>query len=483
MSRLVHAVDVDRPVTQVFDAWSRLEDFPAFMGGVASVQVLDQRSSHWVTIGRERREFGAVITESVPATRIAWESRGLPAHHGVVEFQRLPGDRTRLTVVLEWEPNGLFDRLGDRLGLVRRQFERDIDAFGAHVTAAPSGPGGDLPAIDGRSADDPSPADGVVDTNRAMLDRARGHDADSPADIPARGWVEVTKRTFEQVKSDNVSIIAAGVAFYFFLALIPAFLAVVSVYGLVADPADIQRQLDKLLGALPRDAAAFVTSQLETIVTSNSASLSISLVVSVGFALFSASKGMQALVTALDVAYDEEETRKFVKLRALGLALTVAATLCAVVLVGGMALIGRATEELGDTGKVLLTILRWPVLGGLLMLFLAALYRYAPDRDKARWRWVTPGAALAVLLWLIGSFGFSFYVNNFGSYNETYGALAGIIVLLLWLFLSAYVIVLGAEFDAEAERQTARDSTTGPRRSLGIRGAHAADTVAGVAER
>ena len=130
-------------------------------------------------------------------------------------------------------------------------------------------------------------------------------------------------------------------------------------------------------------------------------------------------------------------------------------------------------------GQWLITILRWPVLGLLLMLFLAALYRYAPDRDKARWRWVTPGAAMAVVLWLVGSFGFSFYVNNFGSYNETYGALAGIIVLLLWLFLSAYVIVLGAEFDAETERQTAEDSTVGPHRPLGTRGARAADTVAG----
>jgi membrane protein len=214
------------------------------------------------------------------------------------------------------------------------------------------------------------------------------------------------------------------------------------------------------------------------IVEQGRASLGIGLVVSILVALLAASKGMLSMVTALNIAYDEEETRKFLRLRGLALLLTVGAALAAVIGVGAMVVVANLAEALGTFGEIVVTVLRWPVLAALAALILAMLYRYAPDRDAAAWRWVTPGAVAATLLLLVASVGFSIYVRNFGSYNETYGSLAAVVVLLLWLFLTAYAVVFGAELDSEAERQTVKDSTQGPRPPLGQRRAHAADTVA-----
>lgn len=457
MRTITCSADVARPLPAVWDAWSRYEQFPRYMPGVVSVRVSDERSSEWVVIvGRERRRFDAVVTDSSPQGHLAWASTGRPAHEGVVQLRALDGGGTRVTVVVTWEPEGLFDKVGDRLGFVRREVERSLDAFRAHVEGATAPAAASAPP----------------------RDNGRGLTADRPTEIPPRGWLDVVKRTVKQLKSDNVPIIAAGVAFYWFLALLPALAAVISVYGIVADPNDVARQLDSFLGALPRDAADFIRSQVEEITGSSTGGLGIGVAVSVLAALWSASKGMQALVTALNVAYDEEETRRFLKLRGLALALTLGLTAAAAVLVGGMAVLGSVAEDLGTGGDIAVTVLRWPVLAAVLVLLLAALYRYAPDRDRPRWRWVTPGAGTAVALWVAGSVLFSVYVNNFGSYNETYGTLAAIVVLLLWLYLSAYVIVLGAELDAEAERQTAEDTTVGPSRPLGARDAYAADTVA-----
>jgi membrane protein len=280
------------------------------------------------------------------------------------------------------------------------------------------------------------------------------------------------------VKSDNVPVVAGGVAFYVFLSLIPALLAVILVYGLVADPQDVREQITDYVGALPSDARSFLLDQLERITEQDTEGLGVGLVASVVAAIYSASKGMQGLVAALNVAYDEEETRKFFKLRLTTIGLTLAVIVAGTLGIGGMAVLGSVAEDLGTGGGIALTILRWPLLAGFLILGLAALYRYAPDRDRAKWRWVTPGATVATVLWVLGSLAFSVYANVAGNFSESYGALSGVAVMLLWLLLSAYVIILGAEFDAETERQTARDSTKGPRRPLGQRAAYAADTVA-----
>jgi membrane protein len=478
---LVSSVDVERPVGQVFDAWSRLEDLPRIMPGVVSVRVLDERSSHWVVVvGRERREFGAVVIDQLPDARITWESRsGEPEHTGAVVFRPLSPEATRVTVELSWEPSGLFDRVGHRFGFVARQVQKDLEAFKSHVETSPAVEGNRAAiGVDAGAGTASTPADDVVDATTASLDDGRGRDADSPTDIPAKGWMDVLKRTLAQVKSDNVPVVAGGVAFYIFLSLVPALLALILVYGLVADPSDVGRQIGDYLTALPKEAQATILQQLKHITEQDTGGLGVGLVVSVLAALYSASKGVQGLIAALNVAYDEEETRKFLKLRLTSLGLTLAVIVGAAVGVGGMAVLGAVAAHLGTAGGIALTVLRWPLLAAFLVLGLAALYRYAPDRDRAKWRWVTPGAILATILWVIGSVAFSIYASVAGNFTETYGTLATTVVLLLWLLLSAYVIILGAEFDAETERQTARDSTKGPRRPLGQRDAYAADTVA-----
>jgi membrane protein len=420
------------------------------------------------------------VIDQLPDARISWQSRsGTPAHEGAVVFRPLRPDRTRVTVELSWQPGGLFDRIGHRLGLVERQVQKDLEAFKRHVESSPPVEGRRAAiGIDAGAGTADSPADHVVDAAAASFDDGRGRTADSPTEIPARGWMDILKRTFAQVKSDNVPVVAGGVAFYVFLSLVPALLAVILVYGLVADPEDVRRQIEDYITALPSDAQTTILEQLQAVTDQDPGGLGVGLVASVLAAIYSASKGMQGLIAALNVAYDEEETRKFVKLRLTTIGLTLAVIVGGAVGTGGMVVLGTVAEGLGTAGEVALTILRWPLLAVFLILGLAALYRYAPDRERAKWRWVTPGATVATVLWVLGSVAFSIYSRVAGNFTETYGSLASVAVLLLWLLLSAYVIILGAEFDSEAERQTARDSTTGRRRPLGQRDAYAADTVA-----
>jgi membrane protein len=195
--------------------------------------------------------------------------------------------------------------------------------------------------------------------------------------------------------------------------------------------------------------------------------------------LWSASGGVQGLVKSLNLVYDERETRGFLKLRGLSLLLTLGAIVVAVVALALITVFPAVIDDLGlgEAGELAASIGRWVILALLVLVALAVLYRFAPDRANPRWRWVSWGAVVALVLWLLGSFGFSWYVDNFGKYNQTYGALAAVIILLLWLYLSAFAVLLGAEFDAEIERQTARDTTTGPERPMGQRGAEAADTL------
>jgi membrane protein len=196
-------------------------------------------------------------------------------------------------------------------------------------------------------------------------------------------------------------------------------------------------------------------------------------------ALWSASAGIKNLIEAINVAYNENETRGFVKLRALSLAFTLGAIVFLVFAFAAIALLPSliAGSDVGTPGRVVLSVLRFVVLFVGMLLGLAVLYRYAPDRERARWSWVTPGSLFAAVVWIIGSLLFSFYAANFGTYNETYGALGAIVVVILWLHLSALVVILGAELNCELERQTVRDTTKGPQRALGSRHAYAADTV------
>lgn len=307
----------------------------------------------------------------------------------------------------------------------------------------------------------------------------RGRSASSPREVPARGWKDVALRVKDEVKTDQVPLLAAGVAFYAMLALFPALIAVVSVYGLVADPADVQRQITSLTSALPESAASLIGDQLSSIVNSQSSSLSWGLALSLGGVLWSVSSGVQGLIKGLNVAYDEDESRGFVKLRGLALLLTLGAIVGAIAALGLIVVVPIVLRAvgLGAVGEWAVRIGRWPLLALLVAVGLAVVYRYGPDRHSPRWRWVGPGAAIATVLWILGSIGFSVYVNNFGSYNQTYGSLGAVIVLLLWLFLTSFVVLLGAEIDAELEHQTARDTTVGSERPLGRRDAYVADHV------
>jgi membrane protein len=302
--------------------------------------------------------------------------------------------------------------------------------------------------------------------------------AAKPSEIPARGWLDVVKRTQKEVKTDNVTLIAAGVAFYSMLAIFPALIAVVSLYGLVANPANVAKQVNSFAKSMPPGAGDLLTNQLQKIVSTSGGSLSIALVISILGALWSASAATQALMKGLKVIYDERETRGAAKLRGLALLLTIGAIVVVLGALGLVAVLPGVLNKigLGHAGELAISIGRWPALIVLVAVGLAVLYRLGPDREAPRWRWVSWGAVAAVLLWVVISVAFSYYVSNFGRYNQTYGSLGAVIVLLLWLWLSALAALIGAELDAEIERETARQAT-GARRPSGAPETAAADAV------
>ncbi|HMQ25821.1 MAG TPA: YihY/virulence factor BrkB family protein [Acidimicrobiales bacterium] len=282
--------------------------------------------------------------------------------------------------------------------------------------------------------------------------------ADDPTDIPAAGWKAIALRTKEQVRSDAVSTLAGGVAFFSVLAIFPAMIATLSIYGLVSDPADVARQVEELSAGLPDEVRRLLVAQLEAVASTSSSSLTVGLVVSVLAAFWAASKGMKALIEAINVAYDEDETRGFVELRVLAYGFTVGGVLLVVATVFAITALPALGEDLGPAGRAMAGFVRWPVLAGVMLLGLAVIYRFAPARSNARWQWVTPGSLTAGLLWVLGSVVFAVYVNNFGNYDETYGSIGAVVVLMLWLYLTAFVVLLGAELNGEAERQSAPEA-------------------------
>jgi membrane protein len=315
-------------------------------------------------------------------------------------------------------------------------------------------------------------------------DGRRGRDADTPRAIPARGWIDILARVRAEAKDDGVTLMSAGVAFYALLALVPGLVALISIYGLLATPSGVEQQITSTLSAAPREVRELVSAQLKSIVSSAGGSTVLGAIIGIVLALWSASSGIGHLVEAINRAYDEKETRGFVKLKAMALALTVGAILFMVVAFAIITLLPAllAKTGLGVVGRVLVGVVRWVVLLAGMSVGLGVLYRFGPDRDNPRWRWVTPGAVGAAALWVIGSLVFSLYTANFAKYNETYGSLGAVVVLLLWLFLTALVVILGAEINCELERQTAKDSTEGPPQPMGARRAVAADTLGETAE-
>lgn len=272
-------------------------------------------------------------------------------------------------------------------------------------------------------------------------------------DIPSSGWKSVLLRVKDEIGRDNLSVVSAGVAFYALLALPPMLVAIVSIYGLISNPADVQAQIQSVASGAPQSVQQVLSQQLNRIVGTSSTSLGLSLVLSLLFAIWSAKKGMTSLLKAVNIAYDQREKRGFFKFNGLALLLTAGAIVLAVVAIALVAILPAVlgTLGLGGVASALVAIVRWPLLAAVVIVALAVIYRYGPSQPKRPWRWVTPGSVLATALWLIVSGVFSYYVSNFGNYNETYGSLGAVIVTLLWLFLTAFSVLIGAELNAELE--------------------------------
>ncbi len=313
-----------------------------------------------------------------------------------------------------------------------------------------------------------------------MTEQLVGKDAEKPTEIPPRGWWQVVRRAFKESSADNVPILAGGVAFFAFLAIFPAMIAAITLYGIFADPETVAAQVRDLSAALPEQAQPILLDQLQSVASASNGALGFSLVISLLAALWSASSGTGNLLKAINIAYDEDESRGFLKVRGIALALTLGAIVFMLLTLALVAVVPVVLDALplGTLGTVLAQVLRWVLLVVLVVVALAVTYRVAPDRDLPRFAWVSTGSLVATVLWIIGSIAFSLYVNNFGSYNKTYGAIAGVVVLMLWLYLTSYIVLLGAEINAESERQTRADTTRGASAPMGERGAAAADELA-----
>jgi membrane protein len=309
-----------------------------------------------------------------------------------------------------------------------------------------------------------------------------GRDADSPMKIPAAGWQQVAVRTWKQSSEDNIGLVAAGVAFYAFLAIVPLLGATVLTYGIVADPQTVLANIKSLSSVMPHDAAKLIGDQLMGVVQTSGSKKGLGLLLAIAIALFGARNAAGSLITALNIAYEEEETRGFLRVNLLSLLITAAAVAMAVVALLAITATGYLEKLLPHLPSV--AIAAGKILSYVLLLLGAAaaaatLYRYGPNRRKARWTWITPGTVFAAVAWLLLTFGFGFYVAHFGNYNKTYGSLATVVIMVTWLYLSAYVFLLGAELNSELEHQTKKDTTRGVAKAMGARGAWSADHVAG----
>jgi membrane protein len=287
----------------------------------------------------------------------------------------------------------------------------------------------------------------------AKTEKKESFRSDRPGAIPARRLRDIAVRVKDEISEDNYSIIAAGVAFYGFLAIFPALAALVAIYGLVVDPSDLQRHMSGIEMLLPQQAGQLVNDELRGMIKTQSSSLGWSAVIATLIAIWSAANGMKAMFEAMNIAYDEQERRGFFRLNATAVLLTFAAIAFVIVFLG--LIIGVpalfATIPLGETLATIIQFLRWLLLASAGILALGILYRYGPSREKPQWKWITWGAVIATAIWLVGSALFSFYVSHFSSYNRTYGSLGVVVILMTWLLLSAYSVLLGAKINAEME--------------------------------
>ncbi|HEY4203588.1 MAG TPA: YihY/virulence factor BrkB family protein [Xanthobacteraceae bacterium] len=307
----------------------------------------------------------------------------------------------------------------------------------------------------------------------------RGRSAANPFHIPWKGWRDILGRTYQQIGEDRLLAIAAGVVFFGLLAVFPAITALVSCYGLFADPKTISDNLQSLAVMLPGDSYHIVQDQIARVLAKGNTALGFAFLFGLALSLWSANAGVKAIMDALNVVYGETEKRGFIKLNAVSLAFTVGGIAALLVMIGAVVALPLVLNHvwIRDDLQILLNLARWPLLLAILLLALGILYRYGPSRVEARWQWLSVGAFAAALLWLVGSFALSWYLSNFGNYSATYGSLGAAIGLMMWLWMSSIIVLCGAELNSEIEHQTAIDTTVGATKPMGARGARMADTV------
>jgi membrane protein len=311
----------------------------------------------------------------------------------------------------------------------------------------------------------------------------RGREADTPKEIPASGWKDTLMRVKDQVNHDRVSMVAAAMAYYTLFAFVPALSSVVLIYAWVSDPSEIANHISKASQVLPAELMEILNTQLGALASKAPSKLGFGALFSLLIATWSASKGSKAFIEALNIIYEQEEKRGFIKLNSLALGMTLIGTTLSIIAMGVIVGIPAITSffHFNETLESAAAVGSWVILLGIFSLFLSFAYRYGPHRDQAKWRWVSWGAVIAAVLWAIASALFSWYAKEFGNFNKTYGSLGAVIVLMTWFYLTSFVILLGAEINAELEHQTKKDTTKGPDRPMGQRGAKMADTLGAAA--
>jgi membrane protein len=314
---------------------------------------------------------------------------------------------------------------------------------------------------------------------KRSTENGRGRQATSPWKMPWAAWKDILWRTYQQIGEDRLLAVAAGVVFFGLLAMFPAITALVSSYGLFTDAKTIGEHLSFLSQVLPAGTFQIVQDQINRVVEKGGTTLGFGFLFGLALALWSANAGMKAIIDALNVIYDEEEKRGFIKLNLVSLALTLGGLVAVLLAVASIVVFPLVMMRFGLGGltEIIATILRWPILLVMVMFGLAVLYRYGPSRREPKWEWISVGSVLATLLWIAGSAALSYYLSNFGNYDATYGSLGAAIGLMTWMWMSSIVILFGAELNSEIEHQTARDTTEGGEKPLGARGAAMADTV------
>jgi len=319
----------------------------------------------------------------------------------------------------------------------------------------------------------------TLNKSKPGLEASRGRLAATPSDIPARGWKDILLRVYRNISEHRVIALAAGVTFYSLLAIFPAIAALVAVYGLFADPASLAARLDQVGGLLPGGALDVIRDQLTRVTSQGRGTLGATFVASLAISLWSANAAVKSVFDTLNIVYAEPEKRGFIRLNAISLTFTAAGIAFVLVAIGAMIVLPPVLEFLGlsQVTRTVVKVVQWPVLLLIITFALACVYRFGPSRRAAKWRWITWGSVFGAIGWLIASLLFSWYAANFGSFNKTYGSLGAVIGFMTWIWLSAIVILIGGELNAEMEHQTARDTTSGKPKPLGSRRAAMADSI------